>query len=161
MAPYRRQAIIWTNDDLIYWCTRPQWVNNSSSNGLVSSGYKPGLAEQSWWNFNINMPPKQYRKSHFGDKIILPLSYLHNGISICIRQHLYIEWRPRHQGVHTGHSTLARLHCWFSCNFEITSGCVCPKMTSCELCIDWLTICYDMHGDNFFIHNLIHIKTMI
>ena len=41
----------------------------------------------SWWHkepgpwFNINMSSYQYRKSHCGDKTILPPSYLHNGIS--------------------------------------------------------------------------------
>ena len=31
--------------------------------------------------FNIKMSSYQYRKSHCGDKTILQLSYLHNGIS--------------------------------------------------------------------------------
>ena len=31
--------------------------------------------------FNRNMTPNQYRKSRCGDKMILPLSYLHNEIS--------------------------------------------------------------------------------
>ena len=31
LPPNRRQAIIWTNDDIVYWrwcVTRPQWINN-------------------------------------------------------------------------------------------------------------------------------------
>ena len=31
--------------------------------------------------FNIKMPSHQYRKSHCGDKTVVRLSYLHNGIS--------------------------------------------------------------------------------
>ena len=37
-----------------------------------------------WWpggRINIKMSSEQYRKSHCGDKTILRLSYLHNGIS--------------------------------------------------------------------------------
>ena len=38
-----------------------------------------GVSPGGW--FNIKMPSYQYRKSHRGDKTILGLSYLHNGIS--------------------------------------------------------------------------------
>ena len=31
--------------------------------------------------FNIKMPSYQYKKSHYGDKTVVRLSYLHNGIS--------------------------------------------------------------------------------
>ena len=34
-----------------------------------------------WGWFNMKMPYYQYNKSHYGDKTILPSSYLHNGIS--------------------------------------------------------------------------------
>ena len=49
--------------------------------------------------FNIKMSSYQYRKSHCGDKTILRPSYLHNGISILVRRHLYIESGPRPQWV--------------------------------------------------------------
>ena len=44
--------------------------------------------------FNIKMS-YQYRKSHCGDKTVVRSSYLHNGISILVRCHLYIESGPR------------------------------------------------------------------
>ena len=37
------------------------------------------LKSEPW--FNINMSSYQYRKSHCGDKTVVRLSYLHNGIS--------------------------------------------------------------------------------
>ena len=40
------------------------------------------------------MSSYQYRRSHCGDKTILWLSYLHNGISYTGRRHLYIESGP-------------------------------------------------------------------
>ena len=41
---------------------------------------------------NIKMPSYEYRKSHCGDKMILQLSYLHNGVfHILARCYLYIE----------------------------------------------------------------------
>ena len=42
--------------------------------------------------FNIKMPSYQYRKSHCGDKTVVRLSHLHNGISYT--GHVYIESRP-------------------------------------------------------------------
>ena len=64
-----------------YW-----WLIRSHRTGLNVNTYKgPG----GW--FNIEMPPYQYRKSFCGDKTILRLSYLHNGLPILVRWHLYIE----------------------------------------------------------------------
>ena len=50
-----------------FWChmVRLTWVNIGSGNG---------------W-FNIKMLIYQYRKSHWGDKMVVRLSYLHNGNS--------------------------------------------------------------------------------
>ena len=45
--------------------------------------------------FNMQMTFYLYRKSHCGDKAILRPSYLHNGFSILVRWHLYIELGPR------------------------------------------------------------------
>ena len=54
--------------------------------------------------FNIKMTSYQYRKSHCGDKMILRLSYLHNGISytgkttslylslLCCLVHIMVLW---------------------------------------------------------------------
>ena len=44
--------------------------------------------------FNMKISSYQYRKSHCGDKTIWRLSYLHNGISILIKWHHYIESGP-------------------------------------------------------------------
>ena len=49
-----------------------------------------GVTRPQW----VNMPSYQYRTSHSGDKIILQLSYLHNGISYT-KWHLYIESGPK------------------------------------------------------------------
>ena len=45
--------------------------------------------------FNIKMSSYQYGKSHFGDKTVVRSSYLHNGFSILVRWHLYIEPTPK------------------------------------------------------------------
>ena len=44
--------------------------------------------------FNIKTSSYQYRKSHCGDKTVVRSSYLHSGIPILIRCHLYIESWP-------------------------------------------------------------------
>ena len=55
----------------IYYCnTAGLWYCNGIYN----------VSQTGPW-FNIETPPCQYRKSHYGDKMILRPSYLHNGIS--------------------------------------------------------------------------------
>ena len=69
--------------------------------------------------FNIEMPSCQYmyRKSHCGDKTILRLSYLHNGIFyIRVRQHLYTE---------SGHKNLPFHYRVSSSNPAKTGKCTC------------------------------------
>ena len=44
--------------------------------------------------FNIKMLYYQYRKCHYGEKMILRLSYLHNGISCAGKVTSYIELGP-------------------------------------------------------------------
>ena len=51
------------------------------------------LRETGPW-FNIKIPFYQYRKFHCGDKTIVRSSYLHNGISILVRWHIYTEVLP-------------------------------------------------------------------
>ena len=55
---------------------------------------------------HIKIPSYQYRKFHCGDKTILWLSYLHNGIPILVRWHLYIELGTRD---HSNRRCLAEL----------------------------------------------------
>ena len=76
----------------MYICvTRPQWVNGSQYSAYNYSHfilYTPLFRNSHKIysrgdGFSIKMPAYQYEKSHCGDKAILPLSYLQNGIS-CI-----------------------------------------------------------------------------
>ena len=50
-----------------------------ASQVLVIIGPDYGLTPGPW--FNMKMSSYQYRKSHCGDKTVVRLSYLHNGIS--------------------------------------------------------------------------------
>ena len=70
-APENRMALLVGDEfmyavyDHVFWTTLVQ--------KLEYTGITKGL-------FNIKMTSYQYRKSHCGDKTILRLSYLHNGI---------------------------------------------------------------------------------
>ena len=62
-------------DDLSNASTKSQLVLFADDTNLFINAKDPGP------RFNIKMTSYQYRKSHCGDKTILPPSYLHNGIS--------------------------------------------------------------------------------
>ena len=75
----------------IHWCT----VNSSHKGPVTRKMFWFGdiiMTSPGPW-FNMKMPLNQYRNSHCGDKTILRLSYLHNGV----RQHLYTESGPKPQ----------------------------------------------------------------
>ena len=64
--------------------TRPQWVNLNPFCILTSQVTLASVQSQqepAGARFNIKMSSYQYRKSHCGDKTVVRLSYLHNGIS--------------------------------------------------------------------------------
>ena len=60
--------------NMILW---PSYLHNASTGKMTLFFIESGPGGQ----FKIKMPSYQYRKSHYGDKAILRLSYLHNGIS--------------------------------------------------------------------------------
>ena len=57
-----------------------------------------GKVSRMYWHpggwCSMKMPSYQYRNSHYGDKTILRLSYLHNGISYSRKTAFYIESEP-------------------------------------------------------------------
>ena len=60
----------------VSWCLAPCASRSSAVlKSTFTLKYGPGP------RFNMKMASYQYRKSHCGDKTILQLSYLHNGIS--------------------------------------------------------------------------------
>ena len=59
--------------------TGPSWILCVLCNGRVSHGSSVPKSPGPW--FNIKMLSYQYRKSHCGDKTVVSLSYIHNGIS--------------------------------------------------------------------------------
>ena len=80
-----------------------QWADKWFANGYLSryeiTEYQIALTKITW-NPRVNsikMLYHQHRNSHFGDKMIWWLSYLHNRISytILVKLHHYIESGPR------------------------------------------------------------------
>ena len=65
-----RATTSWTHGDQIH-CCKYAWPGPRHSNLF--------LHKQGMW-ININMPSYQYRDTHYGDKLILRPSYVHNWI---------------------------------------------------------------------------------
>ena len=61
----------------MWWCIENHHCEDKTILWLSYACRKTGPGP---W-FNIKMPSYQYRKSHFGDKMVVRSSYLHNGIS--------------------------------------------------------------------------------
>ena len=72
----------------LYWTSVYPIANNKEINWLTTTSPEP-------W-FTIKLSSHQCRKSHWGDKVVISLSYPLMGFPILVKWHLHIEWGPRH-----------------------------------------------------------------